>query len=177
VKSDIQELFKASEEFKESLGLSDDGFRKYVRNMQRGMRMKIKLLDENCKPFRAYPTDSGLDLRARTDSYLLMWGGETKVIPVGIAIELPSGYEAQIRPRSGLSKQGVIAIFGTVDNSYRGEIKVTLINTSSKIFDIKPYERIAQLVITPVTIPNIEYVDKLSKTDRGDKGHGSTGRI
>lgn len=177
MKSDIQELFKASEEFKESLGLSDDGFRKYVRNMQRGMRMKIKLLDENCKPFRAYPTDSGLDLRARTDSYLLMWGGETKVIPVGIAIELPSGYEAQIRPRSGLSKQGVIAIFGTVDNSYRGEIKVTLINTSSKIFDIKPYERIAQLVITPVTIPNIEYVDKLSKTDRGDKGHGSTGKV
>ena len=177
MKSDIQELFKASEEFKESLGLSDDGFRKYVRNMQRGMRMKIKLLDENCKPFRAYPTDSGLDLRARTDSYLLMWGGETKVIPVGIAIELPSGYEAQIRPRSGLSKQGVIAIFGTVDNSYRGEVKVTLINSSSKTIEIKPYERIAQLVIAPVTIPKIEYVNELSETERGEQGHGSTGKI
>lgn len=141
------------------------------------MNLKIKLLDKNCEPLRAYPTDSGIDLRARTASAIVLDALGGVVIPVGIAIELPQGYEAQIRPRSGLSKQGVIAIFGTVDNSYRGEIKVTLINTSSKIFDIKPYERIAQLVITPVTIPNIEYVDKLSKTDRGDKGHGSTGRI
>lgn len=139
--------------------------------------MKIKLLDRHCKPYRAYPTDSGLDLRARIEKAIFIRPLENKVIPVGIAIELRPGYEAQIRPRSGLSKQGVIAIFGTVDNSYRGEIKVTLINTSSKTIEIKPYERIAQLVIAPVTIPNIEYVDKLSKTERGDKGHGSTGRI
>ena len=159
------------------MGKYDELLTSFVSDIKKWSTTKIKLIDENCKPYRAYPTDSGLDLRARTDTRLLIWGGETKVIPVGIAIELPSGYEAQIRPRSGLSKQGVIAIFGTVDNSYRGEIKVTLINTSSKTIEIKPYERIAQLVIAPVTIPEIQYVDELNETERGDNGHGSTGRM
>ena len=139
--------------------------------------MKIKLIDEKCKPYRAYPTDSGLDLRARTVSTIVLQALGGAVIPVGIAIEPPPGYEAQIRPRSGLSKQGVITAFGTVDNSYRGEIKVTLINTSMERVEIKPYERIAQLVIAPVMIPKIEYVDELSQTERGESGHGSTGRL
>jgi dUTP pyrophosphatase len=141
------------------------------------LAMKIKLLDRHCKPYRAYPTDSGLDLRARTDTRLLIWSGEIKVIPVGIAIELPPGYEAQIRPRSGLTKKGVIAILGTVDNSYRGEIKVTLINTNTSRIEIEPYERIAQLIVAPVIIPKIEYVNELSETERGEQGHGSTGKI
>jgi dUTP pyrophosphatase len=141
------------------------------------LAMKIKLLDRHCKPYRAYPTDSGLDLRARITSTLVLQALGGAVIRTGIAIELPKGYEAQIRPRSGLSKQGVIAIFGTVDNSYRGEVKVTLINSSSKTIEIKPNERIAQLVVAPVIIPEIEYVDELSKTERGVNGHGSTGRM
>lgn len=141
------------------------------------LAMKIKLLDRYCEPYRAYETDSGLDLRARIPDMITLQPIQTELIPVGVAIELPPGYEAQIRPRSGLSKQGVIAIFGTVDNSYRGEVKVTLINSSSKTIEIKPYERIAQLVVAPVTIPDIEYVDELSETERGVNGHGSTGRM
>lgn len=139
--------------------------------------MKIKLLDKECKPFRAHPTDSGLDLRARIEIPLVIYPRDIETIPVGIAIELHPGYEGQIRPRSGLSKQGVIAAFGTVDNGYRGEIKVTLINTSARAVEIQPYERIAQLVVAPVTIPDVEYVDELSDTERGENGHGSTGRI
>jgi dUTP pyrophosphatase len=139
--------------------------------------VKIKLLDKECKPFRAHPTDSGLDLRARIEIPLVIYPRDIETIPVGIAIELPPGYEGQIRPRSGLSKQGVIAAFGTVDNGYRGEIKVTLINTSARAVEIQPYERIAQLVVAPVTIPDVEYVDELSDTERGENGHGSTGRI
>ncbi len=139
--------------------------------------MKIKLIDENCKPYRAYETDSGLDIRARICNMTVLKPMETKIFPVGIAIELPEGYEGQIRPRSGLSKKGVLAAFGTVDNSYRGEVKVTLINTSMERISIEPYERIAQLVIAPVTIPKIEYVEELSETERGENGHGSTGRI
>ncbi len=139
--------------------------------------MKIKLLDKNCKPYRAYETDSGLDLRARIPDMITLQPIQTKLIPVGVAIELPPGYEAQIRPRSGLSKQGILATFGTIDNSYRGEIKVTLINITTKEMIIEPYERIAQLVVAPVVIPKIEYVKELSKTERGKNGHGSTGRI
>lgn len=137
--------------------------------------MKIKLLDKNCKPYRAHKTDSGLDLRARLDLSMVLQPMWTRVIPTGVAIELPPGYEAQVRPRSGLSKQGVFAAFGTVDNGYTGEIKVTLTNISMERIEIEPYERIAQLVITPVVIPEVKYVDELTETERGDKGHGSTG--
>lgn len=137
--------------------------------------MKIKLLDKNCKPHRAHKTDSGLDLRARLDLSMVLQPMWTRVIPTGVAIELPPGYEAQVRPRSGLSKQGVFAAFGTVDNGYTGEIKVTLTNISMERIEIEPYERIAQLVITPVVIPEVKYVDELTETERGDKGHGSTG--
>lgn len=141
--------------------------------------MKIKLIDENCKPYRAYETDSGLDLRARIviGDKVVLQPMRTMTIYTGVAIELPQGYEAQIRPRSGLSKKGVITAFGTVDNSYRGEIKVTLINTSMTRVEIEPYERIAQLVIAPVIIPEIEYVDELGETERGENGHGSSGRM
>lgn len=138
--------------------------------------MKIKLLDEKCKPYRAYPTDSGMDLRARLDDSICLLPMDHALIPTGIAIELEPGYEAQIRPRSSLNKIGIVMPFGTVDNSYRGELKVVLINTSMKRYEIKPYDRIAQLVIAPVYIPQIEYVNELSETDRGEKGFGSTGR-
>ena len=159
------------------MGKYDELLTSFVSDIKKWSTTKIKLIDENCKPYRAYPTDSGLDLRARITSTLVLQALGGAVIRTGIAIELPKGYEAQIRPRSGLSKQGVIAIFGTVDNSYRGEVKVTLINSSSKTIEIKPNERIAQLVVAPVIIPEIEYVDELSKTERGVNGHGSTGRM
>lgn len=139
-------------------------------------QIRVKLLDVNCKPYRAHETDSGLDLRARVDGAIALQPMWSATVPVGLAVELPAGYEGQIRPRSGLAKKGVIVAFGTVDNGYRGEIKATLINTSGGKIAIQPYERIAQLVIAPVMIPNIQYVDDLPVTDRGDKGYGSTGR-
>jgi dUTP pyrophosphatase len=141
--------------------------------------MKLKLLDKNCKPHRAHKTDSGLDLRARLDLSMVLQPMWTRVVPTGVAIELPLGYEAQVRPRSGLSKMGVIAAFGTIDNGYTGEIGVTLINTSLDRIIIEPYERIAQLVIAPIFIPEFEYKeykDELSETERGASGFGSTGR-
>jgi dUTP pyrophosphatase len=139
--------------------------------------MKIKLLDRHCKPHRAYPTDSGLDLRARLRNSEFLQPMWHKTFPTGIAIKIPEGCEGQIRPRSGLAKRGILAAFGTVDNDYIGEIKVTLINTSMERIEIKPYERIAQLVIAPVIIPKIEYVAELDETQRGENGHGSTGRM
>jgi dUTP pyrophosphatase len=138
--------------------------------------LRVKLIDKHCKPYRAHPTDSGIDLRARLFSSIWLQPMDNATIPVGIAIELPDGYEAQIRPRSGLSKIGVLAAYGTVDNGYRGEIKVTLINTSMQRYEVEPYERIAQLVIAPLVIPQIEFVDELTETDRGQNGFGSTGR-
>jgi dUTP pyrophosphatase len=159
------------------MGKFDELLTGFISDIKKWSTIKIKLIDRHCKPYRAYPTDSGLDLRARIEKAIFIRPLENKVIPVGIAIELRPGYEAQIRPRSGLSKLGISAAFGTVDNSYRGEIKVTLINTSSSTKAINPYERIAQLIIAPVTIPDIEYVDELSKTERGVNGHGSTGRM
>lgn len=137
--------------------------------------MKIKLLDKQCKPLRAYKTDSGLDLRARIDRELQVFPCQAVVIPVGIAVELPSGCEGQVRGRSGWTEKGLIIPTGTIDNSYRGEVKVTVINASSDPVYISPYDRIAQLVVCPVIVPEIEFVEELSQSDRGDNGHGSTG--
>lgn len=137
--------------------------------------LKIKLLDKNCKPYRAHETDSGLDIRTKEE--VILRPLETAVIPTGIAIELALGYEAQIRPRSSISKQGVITAFGTIDNGYRGEVKVTLTNSSGKKITIEQRERIAQLVIMPVITPKVEYVSELTPTERGEGGHGSTGRV
>lgn len=139
--------------------------------------IKVKLLDENCKVYKAYPDDSGLDLRARLDDEIEIKPYDYICIPTGIAIELPKGYEGQIRPRSGLARKGIIAAYGTVDNGYRGEIKVTLYNHNNHPYKIKPYERIAQLIISPVKTPIITYTQNLKESERGQKGFGSSGRI
>lgn len=141
------------------------------------LKTKIKLLNENCKPYRVHETDSGLDLRANIDRPVIILPHQVVLIPTGVAVELPEGYEGQIRPRSGLSKRGLMAAYGTVDNGYRGEVGVVLINTSDlRPQKIEPYERIAQLVIAPVHIPEIEFVDELGDTERGAGGFGSSGR-
>lgn len=141
--------------------------------------MKIKLLDKQCKPMRAHKTDSGLDLRARIPENTWLWPGEVKVIPTGIFIELPPGHEAQVRGRSGWTQRGVIVPTGTIDNSYSGEIKVTVINVTERKIELSPYDRIAQLVVCPVLVPEVAYVEeldiKLDIKDRGKNGHGSTG--
>lgn len=105
--------------------------------------------------------------------------GRHAMIPTGIAIALPSGFEAQIRPRSGLAaKYGVTVLNapGTVDADYRGEIKVLLINHGEAPFEVRRGERVAQMVVAPVTTIRFGERDTLDATERGDRGHGSTGR-
>lgn len=104
--------------------------------------------------------------------------GARAIIPTGISIELPIGYEAQIRPRSGLAaKEGITVLNspGTIDSDFRGEIGVILVNLSTKRFFVTRGMRIAQMVIKPVCLPSLEYVEELSKTGRGSDGFGSSG--
>lgn len=138
--------------------------------------MKIKLLDKNCMPYKKYQNDAGLDLRARIDGEIRFYPNMRMTIPTGVCIEIMPGLVGDIRPRSGLVKDlGLVAQYGTIDAGYTGEIGVTLINLSTQHVTIQPYERIAQLVIHPILIPEIEIVDDLEESDRGDKGFGSTG--
>lgn len=143
------------------------------------MEVKIKLENgcENFCPKKAHPDDAGYDLYSRIDAVLEPLSG--MVIPVGFAMELPSGYEAQIRPRSGLAAKHHITVTnspGTVDANYRGEIKAILYNLGKEPFTIKRGDRIAQMVICK--LPEIELVEatELSETDRNTNGFGSSGK-
>jgi dUTP pyrophosphatase len=128
-------------------------------------------------PTRGTPVAAGLDLYAVEKISLAP--GAFHAVATGINIELPPGFEGQVRPRSGLAvKYGVTVLNspGTIDEDYRGEVKVVLINHGPGIFDIKPGDRIGQLVINKVEFPPVEEVQELSDSDRGEKGFGSTGR-
>lgn len=131
----------------------------------------------------AYETalSAGMDLRAAVPEGdpIVLAPGHRAMVPTGLSIALPSGYEAQVRPRSGLAaKNGVTCLNspGTVDADYRGEMKVVLINLGQEPFTVKRGERIAQMVIAPVTQGEWEVVETLSETARGTGGFGSTGR-
>lgn len=124
---------------------------------------------------------AGMDLRAAVpaDAPMTLKPGKRAMVPTGLSIALPAGYEAQIRPRSGLAaKHGVTCLNtpGTVDADYRGEVKIILINHGEEDFIIQRGERIAQMVIAPVTQAEMNVVDALSETARGAGGFGSTGR-
>ena len=143
------------------------------------MEVKIKLENgcENFCPKKAHPDDAGYDLYSRIDAVLEPLSG--MAIPVGFAMELPTGYEAQIRPRSGLAAKHHITVTnspGTVDANYRGEIKAILYNLGKEPFIIQRGDRIAQMVICE--LPEIELVEatELSETDRNTNGFGSTGK-
>ncbi|MGY3441459.1 MULTISPECIES: dUTP diphosphatase [unclassified Bradyrhizobium] len=130
-----------------------------------------------------YQTDgaAGLDLLAAVprSAPLLLLPGRYEMVPTGLTIALPAGYEAQVRPRSGLAaKYGVTVLNspGTIDADYRGEINVLLINHGEQVFSIRRGERIAQMVIAPVTRAELVAVEVLSSTERGSGGFGSTGR-
>lgn len=141
------------------------------------MRILIEKLHYNAiLPNYAHKSDSGLDLYSCDNSVIMP--NEAKLIGTGIKIQLPENTEAQIRSRSGLAlNYGVIVLNspGTIDEGYRGEIKVLLINHGKKPFEIKIGDRIAQMVIVPVLRPEILEVDELENTDRGASGFGSTG--
>lgn len=121
---------------------------------------------------------AGLDLCADVTVRTVIHPGERKLIPTGIAIQLPIGFEAQIRPRSGLAlKHGITVLNapGTIDSDYTGDIGVILYNASDVVFDVMPGDRIAQMVIAPFVRVVLDEVGELSATERGDGGFGSTG--
>jgi len=121
---------------------------------------------------------SGADIRAKLDHGKTIWPGNRILIPTGIYLGIPEGWEVQLRPRSGLAfREGVHAIFGTIDSDYRGEIKVLLMNNSGSDFIVEPGMRIAQMVCNQVPKMNWKKVTKeeLSQTERGEGGFGSTG--
>jgi dUTP pyrophosphatase len=122
---------------------------------------------------------AGLDLRAAVADPILLSPGERKLIPTGWRIALPEGFEAQVRPRSGLAlRHGILVpnAPGTIDADYRGEIQVILMNAGSEDFEIQRGDRIAQLVVAPVVRPDWIEVESLDETERGEGGFGHTGR-
>ena len=122
---------------------------------------------------------AGMDLSADIDSDIIIKPLERSLIPTGIAISLPEDLEAQIRPRSGLAiKHGITLLNspGTIDSDYRGEIKVILVNLSNDNYTIKPYDRIAQIIISQFVKAEFEIAEDLDETDRGNSGFGSTGK-
>ena len=143
--------------------------------------MKIKIVNKSrhTMPEYATPFSAGMDLRANIENSVEMKPLERKLIPTGLYIELPEGYEAQIRPRSGLAiKKGITVLNspGTIDADYRGEICVILINLSAETFVVNDGERICQMIIAQHAQAQWIEVDELNETDRGAGGFGHTGK-
>lgn len=124
------------------------------------------------------PGSAGVDLSAALEAKVTIAPGERRLIPTGVALAIPEGYEGQVRPRSGLALRAGLSIVnspGTIDADFRGEIGVVLINHGSEPFVVEPLSRIAQLVISPVVQARFELVEALDDTARGSGGYGSTG--
>lgn len=143
--------------------------------------MKIKIINQSHNPLPEYatPGSSGMDIRAHLDHPVALKPMERTLIPTGLFIELPHGYEAQIRPRSGLAiKHGITCLNtpGTIDADYRGEIKIILINLSTETQSVQNGERIAQMVIQKVEQAEWELTQQLDETLRSAGGFGSTGK-
>ena len=142
--------------------------------------IKIKVINEGHQPLPAYatPQSAGLDLRANIDSSIVLQPFERRLVPTGLRIALPEGFEAQIRPRSGLAlKHGITVLNspGTIDADYRGEVMVLLINFSNEPFTVNDGERIAQMVVARHEQVEMEVVKTLDETERGTGGYGHTG--
>jgi len=140
----------------------------------------VRVVRKTNQQLPAYETElsAGMDIRAELDSSVVLSAGSRTLIPTGLYLEIPPGYEVQVRPRSGLAyKRGLTVLNapGTIDADYRGELGILLVNTSSEKQTIDPGERIAQLMISPVYRVEWLEVDELGKTDRGSGGFGSTG--
>jgi len=142
----------------------------------------VKILNKGENELPKYSTEgsAGMDLRANLENKesIYLKPLERKLIPTGIHIQLPENHEAQIRPRSGLAvKKGITVLNtpGTIDSDYTGEIKILLVNLSNDVFMVEHGERIAQMVVSEYTHVDLEEVETLQKTDRGDGGFGHTG--
>lgn len=143
--------------------------------------MKIKVINRSAFELPQYETAgaAGLDVRADTTEPVVLGPLERALVPTGLYVEIPEGYEIQVRPRSGLAARHGISLVnapGTIDPDYRGEIKVILVNLSNEPFELRPGERIAQLVVSRFERIEWESVLQLGDTERGAGGFGSTGR-
>ncbi len=145
------------------------------------MSLKVKVVNKSANDLPRYetPLAAGMDVRADIAESIVLGPLERAMIPTGLYVELPAGYELQVRPRSGLAiKHGITVLNtpGTVDADYRGELRAILVNLSNEPFEIKPGERIAQWVVARHEKVEWEVVEELSETERGAGGFGSTGR-
>ena len=142
------------------------------------VKVICKAEDKEFLPVYSSAEAAGADLRACVQEDIVIKPGQRYLVPTGLSIQLPVGYEAQIRPRSGLAiKHGISLVNtpGTIDSDYRGEVKIIMINLGSEDFVIRRGDRIAQMVIAPVTHGMFAMADSLDATDRGAGGFGSTG--
>ena len=149
--------------------------------MHKSSYLKIRVINQSRHPLPDYATagSSGLDLRANLESPVVLNSQERKLIPTGLFLEIPEGFEAQVRPRSGLAiKQGLTCLNspGTIDADYRGEIKIILINLSSDPQQVNDGDRIAQLVFQKVEKVNLISVSELTSSERAEGGFGHTGK-
>ena len=143
-------------------------------------KVDIKIISSKGAVVPCYKTEgaAGADVCALLDENVLLKKGQRTIIPTGLFFEIPQGYEIQVRPRSGLAAKNGVTVLntpGTIDSDYRGELKVILINLGDEDFEIKSGDRIAQIIVAPVTIGNFIQTDSISVTERGSGGFGSTG--
>ena len=144
------------------------------------MKIQVRVVRKTHHALPEYETSqsAGMDLRADLEETVLLDPGGRTLIPTGLYIEIPAGYEAQVRPRSGLALNRGLTVLnapGTIDADYRGELGVILVNLSQEVQIVEPGERIAQLLFAPVTRGQLVEVDILNETERGRGGFGSTG--
>lgn len=152
-----------------------------IVNSQKHITLKVRIINRSAHPLPAYATSgsSGMDLRAFLESPIELQPMQRVLVPTGLFIELEDGYEAQVRPRSGLAiKQGITCLNtpGTIDADYRGELKVILINLSNEVQIIQDGDRIAQMVFQKVERVELIAVDTINETVRNDGGFGHTGK-
>lgn len=143
--------------------------------------MQVKIVNKSAFPLPQYATalSAGMDLKANLSEPVILAPLERAMIPTGLFIELPDGFEAQVRPRSGLAAKHGISVLnapGTIDADYRGEVKVILVNISNEPFTVNPGERIAQMVVARHEKVEWQETDQLGETARGEGGFGSTGK-
>jgi len=145
------------------------------------LRIRVRRVGSIEVPLPSYQTrgSAGLDLCAAIDAPIELACGERRLVPTGVALAIPPGYEGQVRPRSGLARSAGVTVLnspGTIDSDFRGMIGVVLVNLGQTPVVIEPLERIAQLVVAPVLVAELVLVDELDETERGGGGYGSTGR-
>jgi dUTP pyrophosphatase len=171
----------SGKEFFQPVGLSTCDFRLSTFHRYTNKIMQVKIVNKSNHPLPEYATlgSAGMDLRANIEAPIVLQSLQRLIIPTGLYIELPIGYEAQIRPRSGMAFKKGISIPnapGTIDSDYRGEIGVIIVNLSTRAVTIEPGERIAQMVIAKYEQISWKQVESLSDTERGAGGFGSTGK-